>query len=256
MNDDLIRRLSLFLLSLEHLQQTGDISGEVNVESRCAQNWFPAASPDPRHLLPSLRLLATGSEDNYMSVNIHSKCAPIFFAFYVFDKMYERQMNDDEDAFDVLYCIAFALMDAQWLVMPVWNLIAFVYEGFLTDEECNHVISLVGFVIFLIWAKSELKRSAVADNESGKIKLSDVRTSSGMFIAKGKELVFHCSGPNGYWQDTHPPAGLKTWALPREGDHFEHNSILLLLHYWGLHVNGFIYIAALGPDEIWMLVLT
>ncbi|KAI8527345.1 hypothetical protein RHMOL_Rhmol12G0068100 [Rhododendron molle] len=118
MNDDLIRRLSLFLLSLEHLQQTGDISGEVNVESRCAQNWFPAASPDPRHLLPSLRLLATGSEDNYMSVNIHSKCAPIFFAFYVFDKMYERQMNDDEDAFDVLYCIAFALMDAQWLVMP------------------------------------------------------------------------------------------------------------------------------------------
>ncbi|KAI8527350.1 hypothetical protein RHMOL_Rhmol12G0068100 [Rhododendron molle] len=109
---------------------------------------------------------------------------------------------------------------------------------------------------FSCGAKSELKRSAVADNESGKIKLSDVRTSSGMFIAKGKELVFHCSGPNGYWQDTHPPAGLKTWALPREGDHFEHNSILLLLHYWGLHVNGFIYIAALGPDEIWMLVLT
>ncbi|KAI8545699.1 hypothetical protein RHMOL_Rhmol07G0059700 [Rhododendron molle] len=54
----------------------------------------------------------------------------------------------------------------------------------------------------------------------------------------------------------HRTQGLKTWALPREGDHFEHNSILLLLHYWGLHVNGFIYIAALGPDEIWMLVLT
>ncbi|KAI8522684.1 hypothetical protein RHMOL_Rhmol13G0015700 [Rhododendron molle] len=30
--------------------------------------------------------------------------------------------RDDEEAFDVLYCIAFALMDAQWLVMPVWNL--------------------------------------------------------------------------------------------------------------------------------------
>ncbi|KAI8527343.1 hypothetical protein RHMOL_Rhmol12G0068100 [Rhododendron molle] len=39
---------------------------------------------------------------------------------------------------------------------------------------------------FSCGAKSELKRSAVADNESGKIKLSDVRTSSGMFIAKGK----------------------------------------------------------------------
>lgn len=48
--------------------------------------------------------------------------------------------------------------------------------------------------------------------------------------------------------------GHKTWALPREGDHFEHKSILLLLHYLGLHVNGFIYIAALGPDEIWMRV--
>ncbi|KAL6581837.1 putative prolyl 4-hydroxylase 4 [Orobanche minor] len=54
---------------------------------------------------------------------------------------------------------------------------AFVYEGFLTDEECNHLISL---------AKSELKRSAVADNLSGKSMLSEVRTSSGMFIPKGK----------------------------------------------------------------------
>ncbi|XP_058215859.1 uncharacterized protein LOC131326954 [Rhododendron vialii] len=38
-------------------------------------------------------------------------------------------------------------------------------------------------------AKSELKRSAVADNESGKSKLSEVRTISGMFIAKGKENI-------------------------------------------------------------------
>lgn len=35
-------------------------------------------------------------------------------------------------------------------------------------------------------AKSELKRSAVADNLSGQSKLSEVRTSSGMFIPKGK----------------------------------------------------------------------
>ncbi|KAK8960642.1 hypothetical protein KSP40_PGU001448 [Platanthera guangdongensis] len=34
-------------------------------------------------------------------------------------------------------------------------------------------------------AKSELQRSAVANNLSGKSKLSDVRTSSGMFIKKG-----------------------------------------------------------------------
>ncbi|PKU69798.1 prolyl 4-hydroxylase [Dendrobium catenatum] len=57
---------------------------------------------------------------------------------------------------------------------------AFVYEGFLTDEECDHLISL---------AKSELKRSAVADNLSGKSTLSDVRTSSGMFISKAKDDI-------------------------------------------------------------------
>ncbi|XWS13980.1 hypothetical protein CRYUN_Cryun36dG0084800 [Craigia yunnanensis] len=57
---------------------------------------------------------------------------------------------------------------------------AFVYEGFLTDLECDHLISL---------AKSELKRSAVADNDSGKSKLSEVRTSSGMFIPKAKDPI-------------------------------------------------------------------
>ncbi|CAI9118669.1 OLC1v1020265C1 [Oldenlandia corymbosa var. corymbosa] len=57
---------------------------------------------------------------------------------------------------------------------------AYVYKGFLTDEECNHLISL---------AKTELKRSAVADNLSGESKLSEVRTSSGMFIPKGKDPI-------------------------------------------------------------------
>ncbi|KAK1277262.1 hypothetical protein QJS04_geneDACA003335 [Acorus gramineus] len=61
-----------------------------------------------------------------------------------------------------------------------WKPRAFVYEGFLTDEECDHLISI---------AKSELKRSAVADNLSGESKLSEVRTSSGMFIKKGKDPI-------------------------------------------------------------------
>ncbi|KAJ0093452.1 hypothetical protein Patl1_25523 [Pistacia atlantica] len=61
-----------------------------------------------------------------------------------------------------------------------WKPRAFVYEGFLTDLECDHLISL---------AKSELKRSAVADNLSGESKLSEVRTSSGMFIGKGKDAI-------------------------------------------------------------------
>ncbi|KAK3011359.1 hypothetical protein RJ639_012068 [Escallonia herrerae] len=61
-----------------------------------------------------------------------------------------------------------------------WKPRAFVYEGFLTDEECDHLISI---------AKYELKRSSVADNLSGKSKLSEVRTSSGMFIAKAKDPI-------------------------------------------------------------------
>uniref|UniRef100_A0A0D6QZA4 procollagen-proline 4-dioxygenase n=1 Tax=Araucaria cunninghamii TaxID=56994 RepID=A0A0D6QZA4_ARACU len=61
-----------------------------------------------------------------------------------------------------------------------WKPRAFVYRGFLSDEECDHLISL---------AKTELKRSAVADNGSGKGTVSEVRTSSGMFIPKGKDEI-------------------------------------------------------------------
>ncbi|VVB15122.1 unnamed protein product [Arabis nemorensis] len=57
---------------------------------------------------------------------------------------------------------------------------AFVYEGFLTELECDHVVSL---------AKADLKRSAVADNDSGESKFSEVRTSSGTFISKGKDPI-------------------------------------------------------------------
>ncbi|XP_038903083.1 probable prolyl 4-hydroxylase 4 [Benincasa hispida] len=61
-----------------------------------------------------------------------------------------------------------------------WNPRAFVYEGFLTDLECDHLISL---------AKAELKRSSVADNLSGESKVSEVRTSSGAFIHKAKDPI-------------------------------------------------------------------
>ncbi|KAJ0249661.1 Prolyl 4-hydroxylase 2 [Hirschfeldia incana] len=57
---------------------------------------------------------------------------------------------------------------------------AFVYEGFLTDLECDHLISL---------AKENLQRSAVADNENGESQVSDVRTSSGTFISKAKDPI-------------------------------------------------------------------
>ncbi|KAG5621658.1 hypothetical protein H5410_006876 [Solanum commersonii] len=58
-----------------------------------------------------------------------------------------------------------------------WRPRAFVYRNFLTDEECDHLVTL---------AKDKLEKSMVADNESGKSIESEVRTSSGMFLSKGQ----------------------------------------------------------------------
>jgi len=93
----------------------------------------------------------------------------------------------------------------------------FLYQHFLSDDEANHLISLVGATLpppipqnaclcFSIMprtrlnfgicsfsslqARAELKRSAVADNMSGKSTLSDVRTSSGTFLRKGQVRPF------------------------------------------------------------------
>ncbi|CAN1307159.1 Probable prolyl 4-hydroxylase 4 [Linum perenne] len=73
-----------------------------------------------------------------------------------------------------------SVIDPSKVKQVSWKPRAFVYQGFLTDLECDHLISL---------AKSELKRSAVADNLSGQSQLSEVRTSSGMFIRKGKDPI-------------------------------------------------------------------
>ncbi|XP_065878152.1 probable prolyl 4-hydroxylase 6 [Euphorbia lathyris] len=61
-----------------------------------------------------------------------------------------------------------------------WRPRAFLYEGFLSDEECDHLIHL---------ARDKLEKSMVADNESGKSIESEVRTSSGMFLSKAQDEV-------------------------------------------------------------------
>ncbi|XP_004302371.1 PREDICTED: probable prolyl 4-hydroxylase 7 [Fragaria vesca subsp. vesca] len=61
-----------------------------------------------------------------------------------------------------------------------WKPRAFLYKGFLTEEECDHLVNL---------AKNKLEVSMVADNESGKSIKSEVRTSSGMFLAKAQDEV-------------------------------------------------------------------
>ncbi|KAJ3674578.1 hypothetical protein LUZ60_005194 [Juncus effusus] len=61
-----------------------------------------------------------------------------------------------------------------------WKPRAFLYKGFLSDEECDHLIKL---------AKEKLAKSMVADNESGKSLMSEVRTSSGMFLSKKQDKI-------------------------------------------------------------------
>ncbi|TVU41307.1 hypothetical protein EJB05_14813 [Eragrostis curvula] len=61
-----------------------------------------------------------------------------------------------------------------------WQPRIFVYKGFLSDAECDHLVSL---------GKKKVQRSMVADHTSGKSVMSEVRTSSGMFLHKRQDLV-------------------------------------------------------------------
>ncbi|CAI0560153.1 unnamed protein product [Linum tenue] len=101
---------------------------------------------------------------------------------------------------------ASSIVDPSKVKQVSWKPRAFVYQGFLTDLECDHLISQ---------AKSELKRSAVADNLSGQSTLSEVRTSSGMFTSFPRER-FCCFDPI--------VAGIEekiaTWTFLPIGQHF------------------------------------
>lgn len=70
--------------------------------------------------------------------------------------------------------------DPTRVVQLSWKPRAFLHKNFLTDAECDHLISL---------AKDKLEKSMVADNESGKSVLSEIRTSSGMFVMKGQDEI-------------------------------------------------------------------
>ncbi|KAJ7980181.1 Prolyl 4-hydroxylase subunit alpha-like protein [Quillaja saponaria] len=99
---------------------------------------------------------------------------PLVFLFFVSISLQFRE------SFSSYAGSASAIINPSKVKQVSWKPRAFVYEGFLTDLESDHLISL---------AKSELKRSAVADNLSGQSKLSEVRTSSGMFISKNKDPI-------------------------------------------------------------------
>jgi len=66
-------------------------------------------------------------------------------------------------------------------VSPVsWSPRAFVYEGLLTDAECDHLIAL---------ATPTMANSTVVDNDTGESFASDVRTSTGTFLEPAADAI-------------------------------------------------------------------
>ncbi|XP_022134044.1 probable prolyl 4-hydroxylase 7 [Momordica charantia] len=72
------------------------------------------------------------------------------------------------------------IFDPTRVTQLSWQPRAFLYKGFLSDKECDHLIDL---------AKDKLEKSMVADNNSGKSVSSEVRTSSGMFLHKAQDEI-------------------------------------------------------------------
>ncbi|KAM3401302.1 hypothetical protein ACQJBY_005826 [Aegilops geniculata] len=70
--------------------------------------------------------------------------------------------------------------DPAWVTQISWRPRAFLYSGFLSHAECDHLIKL---------AKGRLEKSMVADNESGKSVMSQVRTSSDTLSKREDEII-------------------------------------------------------------------
>lgn len=56
----------------------------------------------------------------------------------------------------------------------------FLFEKFLTDDECDHIIRL---------SEDHMSRSGVVESQSGGSKVSEIRTSSGVFLNRGQDEV-------------------------------------------------------------------
>ncbi|KAL4857404.1 putative prolyl 4-hydroxylase 4 [Chlorella vulgaris] len=54
----------------------------------------------------------------------------------------------------------------------------FMFHNFLTDAECDHIVSL---------ARPHLERSGVVDSTTGGSQISDIRTSQGTFLDRGQD---------------------------------------------------------------------
>eukprot|EP00899_Mesostigma_viride_P019038 jgi/Mesvir1/27135/Mv20806-RA.1 len=72
------------------------------------------------------------------------------------------------------------VVDPTRLEILSWKPRLEVYHGFLSSEECDHLVDM---------GKRRLMRSGVVDTNTGKSALSDIRTSSGTFLAKAQDGI-------------------------------------------------------------------
>ncbi|XP_020582660.1 probable prolyl 4-hydroxylase 7 isoform X2 [Phalaenopsis equestris] len=79
------------------------------------------------------------------------------------------------------------IYDPSRVTQLSWSPRAFLYKGFLTENECDHLISR---------AKGKLERSMVANRQSGKAMLNEARTSSGYFFGKRQDKFNQENGGN------------------------------------------------------------
>ncbi|KAM3282817.1 hypothetical protein P3S67_026462 [Capsicum chacoense] len=68
----------------------------------------------------------------------------------------------------------------QWVEVISLEPRAYIYHNFLFKEECEYLISL---------AKPHMQKLSVVDSSTGKSMDSRVRTSSGTFLARGRDKV-------------------------------------------------------------------
>ncbi|CAL9052842.1 unnamed protein product [Musa banksii] len=68
----------------------------------------------------------------------------------------------------------------QWTEVLSWEPRAFIYHKFLSKKECDYLIEL---------AKPHMEKSTVVDSATGWSKDSRVRTSSSMFLRRGKDKI-------------------------------------------------------------------
>ncbi|KAH1260202.1 putative prolyl 4-hydroxylase 10 [Glycine max] len=68
----------------------------------------------------------------------------------------------------------------RWVEIISWEPRIFLYHNFLTKEECEHLINI---------AKPNMRKSTVIESETGMSIESRVRTSSGTFLARGRDKI-------------------------------------------------------------------